>query len=277
MKGLWLALGFLTVIPVRRLAPQPGDPSTLPPSGVAGQALGRAAMWFPLIGFALGLMLAVAHLFFSCLFPPLLAAALTVAVWATLTGGLHLDGLADCCDGLLATAQAERRLEIMRDPRLGSFGVIGLTLFVVLKILATASLPSLGAFLPSFWLVGGLPNTYFPIGIFVLAASVSRWLIVPVALQPQARAEGMGAGFARGLTPPVVALAALVPLAWLILGALSGTWSVVTALALAHLVAAAIVAFARARLGGVTGDIFGLTVELTELTLLLVFILQPRI
>src|SRR5262245_61596780 len=98
--------------------------------------MGRAALWFPLIGFGLGLVLAGGLLLFRLFFSPALAAALTVAAWAALTGGLHLDGLADCCDGLLATATPERRLEIMRDPRLGAFGVTGLTLFLILKVLA---------------------------------------------------------------------------------------------------------------------------------------------
>ena len=240
MKGLRLALSFLTSVPVRTDAPRPG-------------ALGRAAMWFPLVGFGLGLILAGAHLVFGWLFPPLLAAALTVAAWAALTGGLHLDGLADCCDGLLATATPERRLEIMRDPRLGAFGVIGLTLFLMLKVLAVAS----------------LPNTYLPVAFLVMATSVSRWLIVLVAQQPQARPGGTGADFKQGLTPPGVALAALVPLVWVVVGLLYGWWPLLIAIALAHLVALIIMVVAHARLGGVTGDVFGLTVELSELVILL--------
>lgn len=258
MKGLLLALGFLTAVPMRTSAPGPHD-------------LGRAAMWFPLIGFGLGIVLACAHLIFSLLFPALLAAALTVAVWAALTGGLHLDGLADCCDGLLSAATPERRLEIMRDPRLGAFGAIGLMLFILLKVLAIASLPHLGTFASSLGWLSGLPNTYFPIGQFVLAASISRWLIVPVALQPQARPGGMGADFARGLARPVVMMAALVPLIWVVIGIVFHTGSLLVCIALAHLIAFGIIALARARLGGVTGDVFGLTVELSELVVLLTF------
>jgi adenosylcobinamide-GDP ribazoletransferase len=263
MKYLRLALGFLTAIPVRTDAPQPGD-------------LGRAAIWFPLIGFGLGVLLALAHLAFSLLFPSLLTAALTVALWAAITGGLHLDGLADCCDGLPASPTPERRLEIMRDPRLGAFGVIGLVVFILLKVLAVASLPNLGIIVYSpFGLLNGLPNTYFPIGPFVAAVSVSRWLILPVALQPQARSGGMGADFARGLTIPVLALAALVPLAFLITGGVLGVWRLLIAIILAHLVALIVTAFARARLGGVTGDVLGLTVEITELITLLTFAASP--
>src|SRR5574341_1405919 len=95
--------------------------------------------------------------------------------------------IADCCDGLLSAATPERRLEIMRDPRLGAFGAIGLVLFLIVKVVAVASLQRLETF-----------ATAFPVGEFVLAASLSRWLIVLVALQPQARPGGMGADFARG-------------------------------------------------------------------------------
>ncbi len=255
MNSLRLALSFLTTIPVRTTERRPG-------------ALGGAAMWFPFVGFFLGLLLAGLHLLLSQIFPSLLVAALTVGAWAALTGGLHLDGLADCCDGLLATASPERRLEIMRDPRLGAFGGLGLTLFLIMKILAVASLPYLGVLqLP---LLAGLPNTHFPVGPFVVATSVSRWLILPVALQPQARLGGLGADFAQGLTPPVLILAALVPGAFLIAGML-GAWNVLAALTLAHLLALGIIRVARARLGGVTGDVLGLTVELSELVVLLTF------
>jgi len=240
MKYFKLALGFLTAIPIRTEAPQPGD-------------IGRSAMWFPLIGFSLGLILAVAHLLLSFVFPQLITAALTVALWVALTGGLHLDGLADCCDGLLATASSERRLEIMRDPRLGSFGVIGLTLFLILKTLAFASVP---------------PSSLLPLPF---AASLSRWLIIPVALQPQVRPGGLGADFARGLTRPVIIASSLVPLAWLILSLSFGVWHLTFAILLAHLLTLALIALARNCLGGVTGDVFGLTVELAELIVLLTF------
>ena len=87
------------------------------------------------------------------------AAPHVVALWAALTGGLHLDGLADCGDGLLAAATPERRLEIMRDSRLGAFGGLLLALFLILKVLATGTIPALPLFSippsglePSAWL-----------------------------------------------------------------------------------------------------------------------------
>lgn len=233
------AIGFLTAWPVRTPTPRPGD-------------LGRAARWFPVTGLALGGLLAGAHLALAALFPPLLTAALTVTLWAALTGGLHLDGLADCGDGLLAAATPERRLEIMRDPRLGAFGGLTLALFLIAKVAAVSALEA-GAWLP-----------------LALAASSARWLILPMARQPLARPGGMAAEFALGLTPATVGLAALVPAAFALYGLLAEP-RVLIALTLAHAVAWLIARRARARLGGVTGDVFGLTVELSELAVLLAF------
>ena len=119
------AVAFLTIIPVRARS-----------SG----GLGRAAAWFPLVGLLLGAILAAAQAGLVRIFPPLLSASLLVALWAILTGGLHLDGLIDSCDALPASVPRERRLEILRDPHRGAFGVAGLALFIVLKTAALAGL-----------------------------------------------------------------------------------------------------------------------------------------
>lgn len=241
MNGLLLALGFLTAIPVQARA-------------ASADALGRAACWFPFVGFCLGGVTAGAYWGLLQVFTPPLAAVLTVALWAALTGGLHLDGLADCCDGLLAATTHERRLEILRDPRLGAFGGAGLTLFLITKV-ATVS---------------ALPASYFLLA-FVSATTVARWLIVLAARQPLARPDGLAAQFAAGLTRETVLLAALLPAALLLVGLL-GSWRLLLAVALAHLAAFGLMTFARARLGGVTGDVFGLVVEASELAGLLAFV-----
>lgn len=254
MKGLWLAVGLLTALPVQTAAPQPGD-------------VGRAGKWFPLIGLTLGATVILALALFGLLFSsPPLAVTCVVAVWAGITGGLHLDGLADCCDGMIppGLGPPERRLEIMGDPRLGAFGGIGLTLFIILKILAVIALNH-----ASGDVVFSTTTLLFPL---LLAPALARWLVLLVAIQPSARPGGMGADFALGLTRSVFVFAALVPLALFIAGLLfASPWRTIIAVALAHLVTVAIIRLAHARLGGVTGDVFGLTVELAELTVLLTF------
>src|SRR5829696_1611170 len=97
----WLAATFLTTLP---------SPSFVVPQG----GLGLAGRWFPLVGLVIGLLLWVVQSLAERFFSPTLTGALVVLAWVAVTGGLHLDGLADCCDGLLATTSRERRLEILR-------------------------------------------------------------------------------------------------------------------------------------------------------------------
>jgi adenosylcobinamide-GDP ribazoletransferase len=238
MTEFWLALSFLTTIPT------PAVPF------MAG-GLGRSAKWFSLVGLILGLILAGSQWLLDLFLPASVTAALIVAVWAWLTGGLHLDGLADCGDGLLVAADRERRLEILQDSRLGAFGAILLVLFLLLKVTAVASLP-----VPSLALV--------------LAPVLGRWFILVAARQPSARPGGMGDSFAAGLTPMTLLLAAIVPLLLVV----AGSWRGIAAVLLALLMTGAILRLARARLGGVTGDVFGLIVELIELVVLLAFVAQ---
>src|SRR5258706_11447820 len=114
LQDLIGALTFLTTLPVGRIAP---PKSTAP---------GRIFTFFPAVGLLIGVIVyAVASIRFL---PADLVAFLTLAAWVILTGALHLDGFADCCDGLLATLSVERRLEIMKDPRTGAYAVVGVVL-----------------------------------------------------------------------------------------------------------------------------------------------------
>ena len=254
MKGFRLALGFLTIVPAGVGATRPGD-------------IGRAAAWFPVVGLLIGLVLSAAQWGLQRLFPAALAGGLVVALWALLTGGLHLDGLADCGDGLFAAVAPERRLEIMRDARMGAFGGLTLGLFLILKVLAVAGLPALALVaMPS---PGGHPSAWLPAPAvpLVVATVCARWLLLPMGRQPGARAGGLGADFALGLGPAAFIAAVTV----LAIVTVLGGWRALLAVAVAHLVAWLILQVARRRLGGVTGDILGLTVELAELAVLLVY------
>jgi adenosylcobinamide-GDP ribazoletransferase len=260
MNRLRIAISFLTILPLRpRSEPQTGD-------------LGRSAAWFPAVGLLIGGLVSIALLLFSRLFPPLLAAALSAAVWVFLTGGLHLDGLADCCDGLFSAASPQRRLEILRDPRRGAFGLTGLALFLILKVAALASLSESwsGGSQPhpnpgEGWLWWGEP--YPAILVVVLAAVFSRWMVLFAARQPTARPGGLAADFALGLTRRSLVFAGLLPMALVLAGGLRG----LAAAGVASLLTLAIIRFARSRLGGITGDVFGVIIELSELAVLIIF------
>ena len=235
IQDLALAVSFLTVLPAPQVPYQPG-------------ALGRAGRWFPAVGLVIGGLLAGSHWLLSQFFPPLLAAGLTVTLWAALTGGLHLDGLADCCDGLLAATSRERRLEIMRDPRTGAFAVVGLVLFLLLKVASLAALPAATA-------------------VLLLAPTWARWLLLWVARQPLARPSGLGADFAAGLSSRSQAWALILPVALLLS---FPTPKVLLAILVATGITWFVIRMARLRLGGVTGDVYGLVVELSELAVLLI-------
>ena len=236
MSGPVVALRYLTILP------GPGGADIR-------QELGRAAAWFPVVGLALGLLLVGVDGVTGRLFPPLLSAVLTVTAWKVLTGGLHLDGLADCLDGL-AGRDGEHRLAIMRDSRIGTFGAAGLVLFLVLEVAAVADLPP-----PERWRV-------------LLAAPAIARAAPPVLarLFAAARSDGQGAAFMTGVGAVGAALAVAVALV-VALGAL-GLAGVGAAL-LALMAAAAVAGYLGRRLGGLTGDVLGAGVEVAELVVLL--------
>ncbi len=224
-------------------------PIKLPDDWSAGDS-GRASAWYPFVGFVIGALTWLAWKGAMFLFSPLVAGVIALIVWIALTGGLHLDGLADCCDGLLASTSVERRLEIMKDPHMGAFGVIGLILVLLLKAAALASLTPISSF-----------------GI-LLAASLARWCILPAGLLPLARPSGMGTDFASGFRRSFIVWGAILPLMIVFLLGIRGLLS-----ALAGIGAAALILrFAKSRIGGVTGDVFGMIAEVVETMVLLVFV-----
>jgi len=241
MRNLQIAFGLMTTLPIR-----------LPDNWSAGDS-GRASVWYPFVGLVIGALAWLAWKGSMLIFPSWVAAVITLIVWVGLTGGLHLDGLADCCDGLLASTSVERRLEIMKDPRVGAFGVIGLILVLLLKAAALASLTQTASI------------------SILLAASMARFCILPASLLPQARPSGMGADFAAGFRRSFIVWGAIIPLAIAIFVGIRGILSLVTGLSALVL----ILWLARSRIGGVTGDVFGMVVEIVEAVVLLTFVMRP--
>ncbi len=246
MSGFITAVRFLTVFPV-------------PGKGMDGpDAVGRAAVWFPLVGLALGFVLAGVDRLLSVPFPPLLSSLLVLTVWKLLTGGIHLDGLADCLDGLGARDSAQR-LAIMRDSRIGAFGALGLILLLLLALGALAELspPTRRATLRLAPLVG----RYAP-------------LLLARTFRPASPDSGYGGPFMRAVSGiAVLGGGVLVAVgAGLVLG-LRGEIAAATGLG-AALVGGWI--FSR-RLYGLTGDGLGAAVELAELGVLLSVVALGRL
>jgi len=231
LGGALAAFRYLTILP-------------LPPGRVAGD-LGRAAGWFPVVGLVLGGCLALASLAVDRVVPPEVAAMLLVALWAALTGGLHLDGLADTCDGLGGGWSRERALSIMRDARSGPYGVTGIVLVLGLKAAALASLPD-----------GLVWRT------LVVAPVLGRaGPLLLVRLCPPTRPEGAGHTLAAGARWPTLLAGGLVAAAVSV--ATLGPWGALP-LGAAGAAARGLAVYLRRRLGGVTGDTLGALVETTE-------------
>jgi adenosylcobinamide-GDP ribazoletransferase len=237
VSGLLTAARYLTIVPF------PG------PAQAGIGAVGRAAAWFPIVGAGLGVGLALLDRLAGAVFPPILSVLLTVTGWKLATGGLHLDGLADCLDGLIGK-DAEHRLAIMRDSRIGAFGAVGLILFLMLEIAA------LGELTPA---VRGAALLAAPVIGRATPALLAR-------LFPPAREDGQGASFRAALSSsaPVIGLAAALAVSVVALagaGAAALAVGVATALGVAVLLAR--------RLGGITGDVMGAGIEVAELAALL--------
>lgn len=235
--GLLVACRYLTAVPM--------------PAAAAGGDLGRAAAWFPVVGLALGALLAGAALAAAALVPAPVGAVVVVGAWAALTGGLHLDGLADTADGLGGGFGREAALAIMRDARIGAYGVTAVVLVVALKLAALASLspPLAGR------------------GLLAVSALARLGPVLLARLVPPARAEGAGRAFAGSVTARALALGSLVAGAAAV-GSL-GPWGLLL-LGLTGAGAAGFGAYLRRRLGGHTGDCLGALVEATEAGLLAV-------
>jgi cobalamin 5'-phosphate synthase/cobalamin synthase len=240
VKGLFVATAFLTRIPVPLVA--------------EGVDVGRAARWFPLIGGALGGAGALAAWGLRDLIgmPPALSATLLVGLGAWVTGAIHLDGLADLADGFGGGRTRNDVLRIMRDPVIGSFGAIALVLVITTKVSALATLLERGGSLP----------------FLVAAPALSRWTIVALAAWlPYARPEG---GLGRAVTRDrnLTGLLAATAITTVIVVAMLRTDALLLWM-LAVLMMVTLGRVARRRIGGVTGDVFGASVELTETMVLL--------
>lgn len=234
-----VALVLLTRLPLPRL----------PDAAFTGQA--RAAWAFPLAGIAVALIAGAAGLTALALgVTPAAVALLVIAAQIALTGAMHEDGLADTVDGLWGGFTRERRLEIMKDSRIGSYGVLVLVIGVGLRWAALAALIAAG----HLW------------GPLLAAAALSRGTLPALmTVLPPARPGGLSSSVGRpGRDASLAALALGAALALVATGPaviLPALAALLAVLGLAHL--------ARIRIGGQTGDILGAAQQLAEIVLLL--------
>ncbi|MBC7131638.1 MAG: adenosylcobinamide-GDP ribazoletransferase [Roseovarius sp.] len=237
---LLLALGLLTRLPL--------------PVPVVAQDRGARAAWaWPLTGAVLGAGAAgVGWGALALGLPASVAGLLALAALVMASGALHEDGLADMADGFWGGWTRERRLEIMRDSRIGSYGVIALGLGLGLRGMALGLLFAAGAGVAA--------------AAMIAAAMLSRAAMAgAMAALPHARETGLAR--AQGRPPPATAALAAC-LALLAAGLLCGMSGLVAGGA-AALVALGLGRLARARIGGQTGDVLGAVQQVSEIAALL--------
>ncbi len=247
--GFVTALSFLTILP-------------LPHTEVSPTSLGRAVGYFPAVGVLIGGVLACATWVFGHLFPPTVAGALVLAVWVGASGALHVDGFLDACDGLFGGHTPEARLRIMRDERVGAFALVGGVLLLLTKHAAIVHLMTFTS-----W-----HHPVTALRVWIVAPTLGRYAMsLAVIAFPYARKQGLGrwmkdhAGGRELLLAAGTALSVSL-LLWGVWGLLwmmlvtGSTWM------LAH--------FTLSRIPGLTGDIYGALCEITELFVLLIFLLS---
>lgn len=229
LRSFKIALGFLTIFR-----------NNLPPYSDFAE-VAHSAWTFPIVGALIGVILAIEALVLHTFFPPALSAVIIVGTWVIITGGLHLDGWADCWDALAAPVSVEKRFEILKDSRLGTFGALGLILLLAVK---TAAL--LGPEVSFFKLL--------------LAPVVGRTMMVIATHRANHRGEGMASLFLTNLHDYTVKWTAIVGFVPVLLTGLSG----VLAAVVAYLSAVWFRRLAESRLQAVNGDVIGSICEMAE-------------
>lgn len=206
-------------------------------AGTGASPDGRTMRWFPITGALIGATVGGSWWLAAQVFPPLLAGAVAVAVDLAVTGLLHVDGLADSADGLLAHLESPRRLAVMADPTTGAFGVGVVAIVVMLRAAALGSRP---------------PD----IGLLVGLWCASRSAMALVALtRPYVRPGGLAAAFIGDRVAPALAGAGIM-VGGAIATVSAGRAGLAATVALI-VGAGAVVGLAQRRIGGFTGDVLG--------------------
>lgn len=241
MHRLALAFQFLTIIPwPRSVVHQPED-------------LGASMTYYPVVGAVLGSILVLFYLLGAEIFPDGVLRPALVIVLIVLTGGLHLDGLADVCDGFYAGRMPAEALRIMKDPHLGTMGVVGIISVVLMK-----------AALLSF-----LPVAALCTALLIMPALSRTGMVWGAHMAPYARPEGgTGAIFFQTLRARHVWLATILLACWTLLW---GGWSAALLPMLALVMTKLFVGMCQQRIGGMTGDTLGALNELLELLTLICY------
>ncbi len=236
MKGFLAAVSFLTILPVSRWRK------------ASETDLASGVPWFPVIGLAIGISAALIYTALRFVLPVLPSAVLVTLFLIAASGGLHMDGLADTADGFFSARKRERILEIMRDSRIGTMGVLAVAGVLLLKIAL---------------LISTAPDLLWRVFLFMPLAGRTS-LLVQMALLSYARGEsggGSATAFSRPGAPAALGGAALL----LLSGSLAAGWTGLLSGVASLLAAALFCIYVRKKIGGYTGDTLGAGCELVEI------------
>ena len=251
LADILIALRFFSRLPL---------PATQREIALGSQGLPHAVMMVPVAGALIGVLPALV-LVAACAIglPPSVAAPLAIAALVVVTGALHEDGLADCADGFGGGRTRERKLEIMRDSCIGTYGACAIGVSLYLRAASLAVIAEHAVLLAAT--------------VLVASAAVSRTLcLLPLAILPPARTDGAGAaagGVDHRRYAVAVGIAALVTLLPWLAGASLGHAAV--SFIVAAGAALAVCAVARKQVGGQTGDVAGAVQQVAEIAAILVF------
>lgn len=219
------------------------------------ESFGRSVKFFPMIGALLGLLLfgivAVLQNFWGLRVPIHMMAIGVIIIEIFITGGLHCDGLMDTVDGIFSGRSRERMLEIMKDSRVGAFGAMAFSLLVVVK----------------YSVIMDIEPMVLPLALFVMPIVGRLAVVMGITLYPYARVDGLGKAFYQCshyqtlFVAGIIALLLLVPL---------GTMALMSA-AVGVVFAVSFCQYVSKKLGGLTGDVYGAVIELTEIVALVTF------
>ena len=243
MKDFLRALSFLTILPAGRFQ-APGE-----------KDLARSMAFFPAVGLVLGVLLSFGYYLLSLVLPGPIVLWLTIGLLAFLTRGLHLDGFADTADGIASGGPREKILEVMRDSRIGAFGVMGLIFLIGAKYLALNQIPDAAIY-----------------SSFILMTVMGRNGMVLICYRSSyARSgEGLAKPFTENLTARELLISSASALGIGLL--LRGFVGILVFLG-TGLFSLGYRLFFSKRLNGVTGDVLGAANELSELLCLLLLII----
>lgn len=241
MSGFVYAIQHLTIIPLSNSRP------------FDEIELGRSSMFFPLVGLILAILIIAIDWLAGSIFPTSVRPAIMIVSLILLTGGIHLDGFMDTADGVLSGRSRERKLEIMRDSRVGAFGVLALFCLLLLKYSLLASFTG---------------NAIYP-PLIMMAVFGRGAMTLAIAKFPYAREEGLGNIYLKYTGNFEIFVAGLI--SFVIAIACSGAGGLLLLLIIV-IFACLICNYFRKILGGLTGDTYGALNEILEVLLLLIYI-----